>query len=789
MTKTREIIMAALGLVPMAAGAAPAAHAGTSADGNGEGAKRPNIIFIMCDDMGYGDLGCYGQQLIETPNIDRMAREGMRFTQAYAGSPVSAPSRASLMTGQHSGHTHVRGNREYWRDALTQNAFGQNADYTVIGQEPYLVTHRIIPEVMKEAGYTTGMFGKWAGGYYNLRYPNVYKRDGDGNSLTSASATSSSASLPNLRGIDCYYGYICQFQAHTYYPNFLNRYDPKKYGDSYVVVDTLKQNIQHKAVASGNRDYENREQYSSDLIHQYALEWIDRQTGEQPFMGIFTYTLPHAELWQPNDSLLQKYNDKFVGQDGAFGGNYGSWYYRNDNRHAQFAAMINRLDAQVGEIFDKLKEKGLDENTLVIFTSDNGPHEEGGADPSWFNRDGLLRGTKRSTHEGGIRIPFIAKGPGVPAGTVNDHILAFYDMMPTLLDYAGLDGEPYSLKASTDEHRYDGISFKETLTGNDEAQEEHEFLYWEFHETNMMGVRMGDWKLIVKNGTPYLYDLSKDIHEDTDVAAQHPDIVARMVAIIYREHTPSSLFKVTLPEKKMTGEYITMTFNRPASGGPVVSLANEKGEKPAGVRASVVEIYPAQATVNWTGVAVSSRTDLSPGTNATGTKRNITFRLEGLSPDYAIDMFTAGIAATNATGNYQGNGTDRDFTFTMQTSADGTSWTDVDTQSGNINKAPGSVAKWNFNCQGESLKPTEPFYVRLQLVNNSSLGCFSSLFSLVLHRDAEVGTSVAEVPAAKDNVSSDAYDLGGRPVSSSATGVLVKDGRVVIQAPAQSDTE
>ena len=536
--------MSALGLIPVTNGVSAALP--TSVYDPAQ-MSRPNIIFIMCDDMGYGDLGCYGQQLIETPNLDRMAKEGMRFTQAYAGSPVSAPSRASFMTGQHAGHTHVRGNREYWHRALQQNAFGGNADYSIIGQEPYLMNHKIIPELMKEAGYNTGMFGKWAGGYYNMQYPDTYLLDANGNSDTSKSAQSSSASLPNRRGVDCYYGYICQFQAHTYYPNFLNRYDPEKYGDRYVVVDTLKQNILHKDVASGDKDYENREQYASDLIHQYALEWIDRQTGEQPFMGIFTYTLPHAELWQPNDSLVAKYTERFKGQDSPYGGNFGSWYYRNYARHAQFAAMVNRLDAQVGEIFDKLKEKGFDKNTLVIFTSDNGPHEEGGADPAWFNRDGLLKGTKRSTHEGGIRVPFIAKGPGVPAGTVNDHQLAFYDVMPTLLDYAGLDGDAYSLKSSTEESRYDGISFCETLTGNDEEQEKHEFLYWEFHETNMMALRMGDWKLVVKGGTPHLYDLSNDIHEDKDVAGQHPELVAKMVKIIHREHTDSPMFKVTLP--------------------------------------------------------------------------------------------------------------------------------------------------------------------------------------------------------------------------------------------------
>jgi arylsulfatase A-like enzyme len=270
--------------------------------------------------------------------------------------------------------------------------YGNNSDYSLIGQEPYLMSHKIIPEVMKEAGYNTGMFGKWAGGYYNTDYPNTYLLDANGNSDTSKSGRSSSASLPNKRGIDCYYGYICQFQAHTYYPNFLNRYDPEKYGDEHVVVDVLEENIKHKAVSTGDRDFENRSQYTSDLIHQYALEWIDRQAEKDaPFLGIFTYTLPHAELWQPQDSLVAKYKEKFKGQDGGdWGGEFGSWYYRAPSRHAQFAAMISRLDAQVGEIFEKLEEKGIADNTLVIFTSDNGPHTEGGADPTWFNSNGGL---------------------------------------------------------------------------------------------------------------------------------------------------------------------------------------------------------------------------------------------------------------------------------------------------------------------------------------------------------------------------------------------------------------
>ena len=342
--------------------------------------QKPNIIFIMCDDMGYGDLGCYGQPYISTPNIDNMAREGMRFTQAYAGSPVSAPSRASLMTGQHTGHCEVRGNKEYWTQASTV-MYGDNKEFSVVGQHPYDPEHVILPEIMKDNGYTTGMFGKWAGGYEG------------------------SASTPDKRGIDEYYGYICQFQAHLYYPNFLNRYSPSL-GDTGVVRVVMEENIKYPMYGP---DYHKRTQYSADLIHQKAMEWIEKQDGEQPFFGIFTYTLPHAELVQPEDSILNHYKTQFA-DDKAFGGQKGSRYNAITHVHAQFAGMITRLDYYVGEVLKKLEEKGFDENTIVIFTSDNGPHEEGGADPTFFGRDGKLRGLKRQCYEGAIRVPHVLSG-------------------------------------------------------------------------------------------------------------------------------------------------------------------------------------------------------------------------------------------------------------------------------------------------------------------------------------------------------------------------------------------
>lgn len=463
--------------------------------------------------MGYGDLGCYGQPYISTPNIDSLAAQGMRFTQAYSGSPVSAPSRATLMTGQHTGHTFVRGNREYWRNSDTIY-YGNNPDFSVVGQEPYDSARIILPEILKDNGYTTGLFGKWAGGYEG------------------------SHSTPDKRGIDNFYGYICQFQAHLYYPNFLNRYDPEA-GDSAVVRVTLEDNIPYPMFGD---DYANRSEYSADLIHRKALEWIGSRDSTKPFAAFLTYTLPHAELYQPHDSILQGYEQKFV-DDKDWAGQEASRYNATRNVHAQFAGMITRLDSYVGELMDMLKEKGLDKNTLFIFTSDNGPHEEGGADPTFFGRDGKLRGLKRQCYEGGIRIPFIAYWNGViPEGSETDHMIAFYDVMPTFCDLVGVD-----LEQKYDSTGTDGISFLPLLTGK--PQPEHEFLYWEFHETDQIGVRAGDWKMVVVKGVPRLYNLAEDISETNDVAAQNPQIVEQMVDIIYQQHTPSTLFRITLPPR------------------------------------------------------------------------------------------------------------------------------------------------------------------------------------------------------------------------------------------------
>mgnify|MGYP000522896515 CR=1 FL=1 len=513
--KTKEMLLLA------GAGALTLPVAATGNDSGMRQSDRPNVLIIMCDDMGYGDLGCYGQPYISTPCIDSMAAQGLRFTQAYAGSPVSAPSRASLMTGQHSGHCEVRGNKEYWRDVPTVK-YGRNTDFSIVGQHPYDSAHIVLPEIFKDRGYNTGMFGKWAGGYEGSR------------------------SVPEKRGIDEYFGYICQFQAHLYYPNFLNRFS-RQAGDTATVRVVLEDNIEYPMFGP---DYNKRPQYSADIIHSKAMEWLGSQSADKPFFGLLTYTLPHAELVQPDDSIVASYRARFA-EDSDWPGQEGSRYNATTHTHAQFAAMITRLDTYVGDILRLLREKGLDRNTLVIFTSDNGPHEEGGADPTFFGRDGKLRGLKRQIHEGGIRVPFIAYWPGtIRPGRTSDLQIAFYDIMPTMARLTGVSDFPgrYANPDVADD-RFDGISFYPTLM-DQPGQAVHPFLYWEFDETDQIGVREGDWKLIVKSGKPHLYNLADDIHEDNDIAAGHPDIVNRLINIIEREHTPNPYFHVTMPKKE-----------------------------------------------------------------------------------------------------------------------------------------------------------------------------------------------------------------------------------------------
>lgn len=445
--------------------------------------QKPNIIFILADDLGYGDLSAYGQQKFSTPNIDRLAAEGKRFTQFYAGTAVCAPSRCSFISGKHTGHTYIRGNKEMKPE----------------GQQPIADTVVTLAEVLKKGGYKTGTFGKWGLG--------PVQSEGD----------------PNNQGIDQFYGYNCQSEAHRYYPSHL-------------------WNNGTRVELTQNGDLERTVQYAPDSIQQHALRFMEANKN-QPFFLWLTYNLPHAELLTPDDSIFQRFKGMYPEKPykgieyNTGGGKHG--YVSQQYPHASFAAMVTRLDMYVGQVMAKLKELGLDDNTLVIFTSDNGPHAEGGADPVFFNSSGGFRGIKRDLYEGGIRVPFIARWSGqIKPNTTSNFAGAFWDMMPTFAALAGQQA-PANI---------DGISIVPELTGKGK-QQQHPFLYWEFHENNgRQAVRMGNWKAVKynvqkdPNAGVELYDLAKDPQEKNNLAAKYPKIAAQMNDIIQREHVESPVF-------------------------------------------------------------------------------------------------------------------------------------------------------------------------------------------------------------------------------------------------------
>jgi arylsulfatase A-like enzyme len=434
-------------------------------------AEHPNIVWIMADDLGYGDVGCYGQQRIKTPHIDRLAAEGVRFTNCYAGSTVCAPSRCTLMTGLHTGHARVRGNA---------NMPLEPADVTVA-------------ELLKGAGYSTGIIGKWG-----LGEPN-------------------STGVPNRQGFDYWFGYLNQKHAHNYYPDYLWRNEQRV---------PLAGNVVQGGVAT------QRAQYSHDLFVREALDFLARNK-DQPFFLYLPFTIPHA-----NNEAGKRGME--VPSDAPYSAE--AWPQPQKN----FAAMITRLDAGVGQIMAKLKELGLDTRTIVFFTSDNGPHKEGGGDPKFFSSSGPLRGHKRDLYEGGIRVPMIVRWPGhVAPHTQSDLPWAFWDFLPTACELVGV-APPANL---------DGLSVVPELLGEKLAgrvQPRHEYLYWEFHErgtkqavrmdkTRTSDGRMGDWKAIRfgVDGPIELYDMRNDVAEAHDVAAEHPDVIARVKKLLAAARTDS----------------------------------------------------------------------------------------------------------------------------------------------------------------------------------------------------------------------------------------------------------
>ncbi len=438
--------------------------------------KVPNVVFIIADDLGYGDLSCYGQEKFQTPNIDRLALEGMRFTQCYSGTTVSAPSRASLMTGLHTGHSPIRGNKGVKPEGDMSLPAGINSIF----------------QVFKNAGYTTGCFGKWG-----LGAPDA---EGD----------------PNKQGVDDFFGYNGQLQAHNYYADHL--WDNGK-----------------RVELTGNYNG-GFGSYTQDLIHERALQFLDKNQDKSFFLFL-PYVLPHAELIVPEDSIIQKFRGKypekpFKGCDtGPMFRNGG--YCSQKEPHATFAAMIYRLDVYVGQVVAKLKELGLYENTIVVFCSDNGPHKEGGADPDFFNSNGIFRGYKRDVYEGGIRVPFIVAWPEVIRQGETDFMCSFWDMLPTFAQLTGVKVKD----------RIDGISLMPLLTGKGKQKKQDHF-YFEFHEGGgRQALRKGDWKLIRLNVSKdenkiktELYNLAADPSEVHDLAAERPDKVQELLTILNAEH-------------------------------------------------------------------------------------------------------------------------------------------------------------------------------------------------------------------------------------------------------------
>jgi len=443
---------------------------------------KPNIVYILADDLGYGDLSCYGQQHFSTPNIDRLAAAGMRFTQHYAGTTVCAPSRSALMTGQHTGHTFIRGNKEWQPE----------------GQYPLEAEALTIAEILKEVGYVTGAFGKWG-----LGYPGS---EGD----------------PNMQGFDEFFGYNCQRMAHNYYPGHL-------------------WHNQKKIELEGNSG-DRFETYAPDLIHAEALHFIE-SNKDRPFFLYYPTTIPHAELLLPEENLAE-FRGKYLPEKAYKGAEPGDKNFRTGaygtqpEAHAAFAAMVSYLDKQVGELVEKLKEEGIYDNTLIMFSSDNGPHLEGGADPDYFDSNGPFRGYKRDLYEGGIREPMIAVWNGkINAATTSKHISAFWDVLPTIAEISG----------ATVPENIDGISFLPTLLGNKQPQ--HNYLYWEFHERGgRKAIRRGDWKLVnyqvndPEKTSVELYNLNTDPGEENNVAETHPEIVAELQELMEKARTKSEVF-------------------------------------------------------------------------------------------------------------------------------------------------------------------------------------------------------------------------------------------------------
>ncbi len=459
----------------------------------------PNIIYVYADDLGYGEIEAYGQLKIKTPNLNRLRKEGIKFTNHYTSAPVCAPARAMLMTGKHAGHSYIRGNYE----------LGGFPDSLEAGQMPLPEGTYTIPKMLKKAGYTTGMAGKWGLGMNNT------------------------TGSPLRQGFDFYVGYLDQKQAHNFYPTHLWLNDKKLHLNN-PVIDVHRQ-LDSNKVADKDFDYFIGNEYSGDVMTKYALEFIDKNKN-QPFFLYMPYSQPHASLQAPAEYIKQ-YIGKFKGEKPYYGQqNYASSKYPLST----YAAMITYLDAQIGKVMDKVKELGLDDNTIIMFSSDNGTTFNGGVKADFFNSVAGLRGLKMDVFEGGIREPFLARWPGkIKAGTATDLISIQFDLMATLAELTGQDAG-----------NTDGISFLPTLLGDTPKQQKHEYIYWEYPEKGgQLAIRIGDWKGVkvqinkkgYKGAQWMLFNLKDDRNETRNLAAHHPEMLKRFDEIVKKEHQPSHI--------------------------------------------------------------------------------------------------------------------------------------------------------------------------------------------------------------------------------------------------------
>jgi arylsulfatase A-like enzyme len=470
--------------------------------------QLPNVIFIMADDLGYGEVGSYGQTKIQTPNLDRLAAQGMRFTQFYSGNPVCAPSRATLLRGRHTGHTYVRSNYE----------LGGFRDEEEHGQLPLRPGTKTIGTMLQRAGYATGVIGKWG-----LGGP-------------------ASTGLPSKQGFDFFYGYLDQKQAHNHYPTHL-----WKRTDQGMVWDTLSNDyfFPHQRLDSVPQDHSAYTQYQGadyapDLMHEKSLDYI-RKRQKEPFFLYLAYTIPHVSLQVPDAELSQ-----YDFEDAPYLGQAG--YLPHPQPLEAYAGMISRMDRYVGEVVDLLDDLGLAENTLLIFTSDNGPTYAGGVDYAFFDSNGPLRGLKGSTYEGGIRVPFVARWPGrIAPGTTSDQIGALWDVLPTLAEVTG----------ATPPDRLDGVSLLPAML-EEEPLSERPPLYWEYFGLceGQQALRMGRWKAVRfgvhanQEAQVELYDLEIDPGEQHNVAAQHPEVVRRLWQQMQQAHTPPVSERWRIPQSE-----------------------------------------------------------------------------------------------------------------------------------------------------------------------------------------------------------------------------------------------